>query len=86
MLNVLLSVNMVFTKSMTLSSVALGKQFFAECPIKSTWQSAEHSAKSQIPTAKVGLIVFQIANYCLFLLNFSYILKLSLHHVLERRI
>jgi hypothetical protein len=27
-----------------------------------------------------------IANYCSFVLNFSYILELGLHHVLERRV
>jgi hypothetical protein len=36
--SVLLSVNVVVTKSRTLSSVALGKDFFAKCPKK-------HSAK-----------------------------------------
>jgi hypothetical protein len=46
---VLLSVNVVVTESRTLSSTALGKDFFAECPIKSPRQSAEHSAKSRIP-------------------------------------
>jgi hypothetical protein len=73
MLNVLLSVNMIVTKSMTLPSVVLGKQFFAECPIKSTRQSAKHSAKSRIPTAKVGLIVFQlpiIVYFCSILATF----------------
>jgi hypothetical protein len=46
---VLLSVNAVVTESRTLPSVALGKDFFAECPIESTRQSTEHSAKSRIP-------------------------------------
>jgi hypothetical protein len=46
---VLLSVNVVVTESRTLPSAALGKEFFAKCPIKSTRQSAEHSAKSRIP-------------------------------------
>jgi hypothetical protein len=46
---VLLSVNTVVTESRTLPSAALGKDFFAECSIESTRQSAEHSVKSQIP-------------------------------------
>jgi hypothetical protein len=41
---VLLSVNVLVTESRTLPSVALGKD-----PTESTGQSAEHSAKSQIP-------------------------------------
>jgi hypothetical protein len=48
-LRVLLSVNVGITKSRTLPSAALGKDFFAECPIESTRQRAEHSAKSWIP-------------------------------------
>jgi hypothetical protein len=49
---VLLSANAVITKSRTLSSAALGKGFFAECPIKSTRQSTEHSAKTRILVVK----------------------------------
>jgi hypothetical protein len=44
----LLSVNVVITESVTLPSVMLGKDGFAECPTKSTRQSTEHSAKSRI--------------------------------------
>jgi hypothetical protein len=51
---VLLSVNAVITESRTLPSAALGKDFFVECPTKSTPQSAEHSAKSQIPVMDGG--------------------------------
>jgi hypothetical protein len=47
--SVLLSVNMVITESVTLLSAMLDKQFFVECPTKSTRQSAEHSAKNRIP-------------------------------------
>jgi hypothetical protein len=43
------SVNKIFTERRTLSSAALGKVGFSECPIKSTRQSRRHSAKSQIP-------------------------------------
>jgi hypothetical protein len=46
--SVLLSVNVIVTESVTLPSAALDKQFFVECPTKSTQQSAKHSAKSQI--------------------------------------
>jgi hypothetical protein len=46
---VLHSVNELVTESRTLPSAALGKGFFAECPTKSTRQSAEHSAKARIP-------------------------------------
>jgi hypothetical protein len=45
---VLLSLNVVITEGRTLPSAALDKDFFAECPTKSTRQSAEHSAKSRI--------------------------------------
>jgi hypothetical protein len=43
------SVNKLFTEGTTLPSAALGKVFFAECPIKSTRQSRRHSAKARIP-------------------------------------
>jgi hypothetical protein len=46
---VLLLVNMVVIESRTLPSAALRKYFFVECPTKSTQQSVEHLAKSQIP-------------------------------------
>jgi hypothetical protein len=46
---VLLSVNSIVTESRTLPSAALDKDVFAECPIESTRQSAEHSAKRRIP-------------------------------------
>jgi hypothetical protein len=45
----LLSANTVVTESRTLPSATLGKGFFTECLTKSTRQSAEHSAKTQIP-------------------------------------
>jgi hypothetical protein len=41
-------VNKLFTERRTLLSAALGKVFFAECPIKSTRQRAWHSAKARI--------------------------------------
>jgi hypothetical protein len=47
--SVLLSVNVDVTESRTLPSVTLGKNVFAECPIESTGQSAEHLAKTRIP-------------------------------------
>jgi hypothetical protein len=47
--SVLHSVNKLFTEHRTLPSAALGKVFFAECPIKSTRQSRRHSAKARIP-------------------------------------
>jgi hypothetical protein len=47
--SVLHSVNKLFTERRTLSSAALGKVGFAECPIKSTRQRLRHSAKSRIP-------------------------------------
>jgi hypothetical protein len=47
-----LSANAFVTESETLSSAALGKGFFVECPIKSTRQSAEHSAKLRIPVVR----------------------------------
>jgi hypothetical protein len=43
------SVNKLFTERRTLPSAALDKVFFTECPIKSTWQRAWHSAKARIP-------------------------------------
>jgi hypothetical protein len=43
------SVNKIFTERRTLPSAALGKVDFAECPIKNTRQSLQHSAKSRIP-------------------------------------
>jgi hypothetical protein len=42
---VLLSVNVVVTDSKTLSSATLGKDFFAECPIKNIRQSFKHSTE-----------------------------------------
>ena len=51
-LRVLLSVNTFVTKSWTLLSTALDRVFFAECPTKKTRQSAEHSAKPQIPVVE----------------------------------
>jgi hypothetical protein len=51
---VLLSVNAVVTESKTLLSAAVGKDFFAKCPTKSTRQSAEHSAKSRIPVVNTN--------------------------------
>jgi hypothetical protein len=51
--SVLHSVNKLFTERRTLPSAALGKVFFAECPIKSTQQSRRHSAKARIPVVFV---------------------------------
>jgi hypothetical protein len=42
------SVKKLFVKSLTLPSAALGKAFFAECPIKGTRQRGRHSAKPRI--------------------------------------
>jgi hypothetical protein len=47
-----LSVNELFTERRTLPSVALGKVFCAECPIKSTRQRLRHSAKGRIPVVR----------------------------------
>jgi hypothetical protein len=55
---VLLSVNAFVTESRILSSATIGKLLFAECPTKNTRQSAEHSAKPQIP------VVCAIAHLC----------------------
>jgi hypothetical protein len=46
---VLPSVKVVGTESLPLSRVALGKYVFAECSIKGTRQSSNHSVKSRIP-------------------------------------
>jgi hypothetical protein len=46
--SVLHSVNKLFTERRTLPSVALGKVYFAKCPIESTRQSRRHSAKDRI--------------------------------------
>jgi hypothetical protein len=50
------SVNKIFTERRTLSSAALGKVGFAECPIKSTRQTCRHSAKAWIPVV-LGMVV-----------------------------
>jgi hypothetical protein len=42
------SVKRLVAESLTLSSAALGKAFFAECPTKGTRQKGRHSAKPQI--------------------------------------
>jgi hypothetical protein len=47
--SVLRLVNNLFTERRTLPSAALGKVFFAECPLKGTRQSRRHSAKDRIP-------------------------------------
>jgi hypothetical protein len=49
------SVKGLFAESLNLPSAALGKAFFAECPIKSTRQSRRHSAKPAIPVVVVGV-------------------------------
>jgi hypothetical protein len=51
--SILHSVNKLFTERRTLSSAALGKGFFVECPTKSTRQSLRHSAKVRIPVVKL---------------------------------
>jgi hypothetical protein len=43
------SVKRLVAESLTLPSAALGKVFFAECPIKGTRQRGRHSAKPRIP-------------------------------------
>jgi hypothetical protein len=43
------SVKRLFAESLTLTSAALGKAVFAECPIKGTRQKDQHSAKPRIP-------------------------------------
>jgi hypothetical protein len=47
--SVLHSVNGIVTECRTLSSAALGKEVFVECPTKSTRQRVRHSAKTRIP-------------------------------------
>jgi hypothetical protein len=47
------SVKGLFAESLTLPSVALGKAFFAECPIKGTRQRIQHSAKPRIPVVDI---------------------------------
>jgi hypothetical protein len=42
-----------------LPSAALGKAFFAECPIKSTRQSHRHSAKARIPVVYKMIFPFK---------------------------
>jgi hypothetical protein len=56
--SVLHSVNKLFTERRTLPSAALGKVFFAECPIKSTRQSRRHSAKARIPVVILESLLF----------------------------
>jgi hypothetical protein len=46
------SVKRLVAESLTLSSAALGKVFFAECPTKGTRQRGRHSAKPRIPVVK----------------------------------
>jgi hypothetical protein len=57
-LRVLLSVNAVVTESSTLPGASLGKDVFVECPIESTRQSAEHSAKSRIPVVTTTQLLY----------------------------
>jgi hypothetical protein len=52
----MLSVNELVTESRTLSSAALGKGFFAECPRKSTRQRGLHSAKVRISVVSMFLL------------------------------
>jgi hypothetical protein len=52
------SVNGLFAEILTLPSVALGKAFFAECPIKGTRQRIQHSAKPAIPVVNVPYFLF----------------------------
>jgi hypothetical protein len=52
--SVLLSVNVIVTESVTLSSAALSKEFFTECPTKSTRRSVERSPNSRIPVLNGG--------------------------------
>jgi hypothetical protein len=56
--SVLHSVNKLFTERRSLPSAALGKLGFAECPIKSTWQSRLHSAKSRIPVVTLATFIY----------------------------
>jgi hypothetical protein len=51
------SVKGLFAESLTLPSAALGKVFFAECPIKSTRQSRRHSAKPAIPVVHMCFLI-----------------------------
>jgi hypothetical protein len=50
--SVLHSVNELVTESRTLPSAALDKDFFAECPRKSTRQRGWHLAKARIPVVQ----------------------------------
>jgi hypothetical protein len=61
------SVKGIFAESLNLPSTALGKSFFAECPIKSTRQSRRHSAKPAIPVVdRPFLLAFLIVATTLF--------------------
>jgi hypothetical protein len=51
------SVKSLCAESLTLPSAALGKAFFAECPIKGTRQRIQHSAKTRIPIVMYKLYV-----------------------------
>ena len=55
--SVLLSVNVVVTKSRTLPSAALGKEFFAECLKKCTQQRLEHSTNSRVPVVHLDTLL-----------------------------
>jgi hypothetical protein len=48
------SINEVIVESVISLSVALGKEFFAECLTKCTRQRAKHTTKSRIPVVKEG--------------------------------
>jgi hypothetical protein len=50
--SVQLSVKSLVAESLALSSAALGKAFFAECPTKGTRQRLQHSAKPWIPLVR----------------------------------
>jgi hypothetical protein len=62
------SVKGLFAESLNLPSAALGKAFFAECPIKSTRQSRRYSAKPAIPVVHTKYYL-HISNHMRFVKN-----------------
>jgi hypothetical protein len=61
--------------SLTLSSAALGKAFFAECPTKGTRQRGRHSAKPRIPVVNqhIHLRIFTATLFLRFILLWAHI-------------
>jgi hypothetical protein len=72
------SVKGLFAESLTLSSAALGKAFFVECPTKGTRQRIQHSAKPQIPVVFSVKACSLYLNPYRFLLFIKYVFSLSM--------